>query len=250
MDRTLTSRFERKYLVSSHVADQVRHMVAPHLQHDPFSVNAVGNKYSVCSLYFDNQELFLYYQTKNSEKSRYKLRVRSYGDAANDDLFFEVKKRLNQVIRKDRAAVGREEGRKIIDAINSGNPVDSITDNAELNNFLHLSKESSALPNLRVRYMREAFESRSADPVRITFDTDLMTCPSPNAELSSAEGNWVRVPDRGVILEVKYSGDPPPWVQNMMEVFNLTNQSVPKYILSVDSTPHLSHVASQQYGTA
>lgn len=250
MDRTLTSRFERKYLVSSHVADQIRHMVAPHMQHDPFSVNAVGNRYSVCSLYFDNQELFLYNQTKNSEKNRYKLRVRSYGDAANDDLFFEVKKRLNQVVRKDRSAVGREEGRKIIDAISSGNPVDSITDNAALNNFLHLSKESSALPNLRVRYMREAFESRTADPVRVTFDTDLMTCPSPNAELSAGEGNWVRVPDRGVILEVKYSGDSPPWVQNMMEVFHLTNQSVPKYILSVENTPHLSHVTRQQYGTA
>jgi SPX domain protein involved in polyphosphate accumulation len=225
-------------------------MVAPHLQHDPFSINALGNKYSVCSLYFDNQELFLYNQTKNSEKNRYKLRVRSYGDRENDDLFFEVKKRLDQVIRKDRARVGREEGIRIVDAIKSGRPVDLIKDNAELNSFLHLSRESSALPNLRVRYMREAFESRSADPVRITLDTDLMTCPSPNAELSSSEGSWVRVPDRGVILEVKYSGDPPPWVQNIMEVFNLTNQSVPKYILSVDSSPHLSRVASQQYGTA
>ena len=249
MDRTLTSRFERKYLVSLNVAERIKHVVEIYMQHDPFSADAVDNKYMVCSLYFDNQEFFLYSQTKNSEKNRYKLRVRTYGDAESDQLFFEVKKRVDQIVRKDRACATRAEGKDIIEGIRKGSPVNSDAHALEVDNFLRLARESSSVPNLRVRYMREAFESRTADPVRITFDTNLMTCPSPGAELSSVDGDWIMVPDNGVILEVKYSGSPPSWVKNIMEVFNLTNQSVPKYILSVDNTPHLSHLARQQYGT-
>ena len=250
MDRTLTSRVERKYLISPYVADQIRHWILPYMQHDPFSAKAEGSRYQICSLYLDSEELYLYNQTKNSEKNRFKLRIRTYADNDCDPLFFEIKKRINQVVRKERASVARKEGEGILDAPVKQIPCDSNSESAAISNFINLTKKTLARPQVRVRYMREAFESRSFDPVRITFDTELSTSTSPKAELDSSTGHWVSVPNKGTILEVKNTGSPPVWIQTMMEIFELTNQSVPKYILCVDQTPHLSQKIRYQYGNA
>ena len=222
----------------------------PYMQHDPFSKKAKGFRYQICSLYLDNEELYLYKQTKNAEKNRYKLRIRTYADNDSDPLFFEIKKRTDQIIRKERVSVTRDDGKNILDMLAKQTPHDNNLESTGISTFINLTERTLARPQIRVKYMREAFESRSCDPVRITFDTELSTAPSPNAELDSCTGRWTFVPNTGTILEVKYSESPPTWIRTMMEVFNLTNQSVPKYILCVDQTPHLSQNLISQYGNA
>ena len=45
--------------------------------------------------------------------------------------------------------------------------------------------------------MREAYESRSGEPVRITIDTDLMHAVTLDDDLSFASGRWVATPVDG-----------------------------------------------------
>ena len=164
--------------------------------------------------------------------------------------FFEVKKKMDQIVRKDRVLINRAEGLNILSNMSLRDASsDSVASHA-LNNFIKLTSDSAAEPKLRVRYKREAFESRSFDPVRITFDRELHTAPSLNAEVSTQEGEWTKVPALNkTILEVKYSGSPPLWVRKMMTEFQLTNESVPKYILCVENDSRFSKTIQNRYGT-
>jgi SPX domain protein involved in polyphosphate accumulation len=250
VDRTLVSRYERKYWIGDSVANQIRHWISTYMQHDPFSHKAENNRYLISSLYFDNKDMFFYSQTKNAEKNRYKIRVRAYGDSDNDPLFFEVKKKMDQIVRKDRVLINRAEGLSVLNNMSLRDASsDSVASHA-LNNFIKLTADSYAEPKLRVRYEREAFESRSFDPVRVTFDTGLQTASSPNGEVSTQNGDWVKVPALNkTILEVKYSGSPPPWIRQMLTEFKLVNESVPKYILCVENDSRFSNTIQSRYGT-
>ncbi len=213
MDRTLTSRFERKFFVSLGMAEEIRQWIAPHMEHDPFSLKAAAFRYPVCSLYLDSESLSLYHQTRNAEKNRFKLRMRTYGDSAQDPVFFEVKKRMDQIVRKDRVAVPRPQAIDFLKSQGGGFSASGPLGQPVVNRFAELLQQTSARPVVRVRYLREAFESRAMDPVRLTFDTQLYARPSPEGGLTHEDSGWIAVPIHEVILEVKYSDLAPGWKQ-------------------------------------
>ncbi len=82
--------------------------------------------------------------------------------------------------------------------------------------------------------MREAYESRGGDPVRITIDTELMHAITLDHEISHQSGRWVTTPVSGSILELKFTERFPEWLSAMVRAFGLKQQPVPKYVLSVD----------------
>jgi hypothetical protein len=106
-----------------------------------------------------------------------------------------------------------------------------LTDAEYFSNHLILS---GAKPVLKVRYMREAYESRGGDPVRITLDTELMHAVTLRHDLSYDSGRWVSTPVDGVILELKFTDRYPGWLGDLVRIFGLKQQPVPKYVWSVD----------------
>ena len=242
MDRTLTSRFECKYMLDQGLVPAVRDFLSPFMVHDSFSKDAENYRYLVCSLYLDDTNLRLYQQTQNAEKNRFKLRIRTYGDAPADPAFLEIKKRMNQVIAKDRFRVERERALSFVDwskqerssPLESNHGIDS--------RFLNLAVKIRAVPIVQVKYLREAFESRSGDPVRITFDTQLKTRVSRHGSLSHQGDDWLPVPQEGTILEIKFSGRFPDWVQSLADTFSLQQRSVAKYVMSVDASNPVPHL--------
>ena len=65
-------------------------------------------QYLISSLYLDSPDLRLHRRSEYGEKNRFKLRLRSYSDEPDDPVFFEIKRRTDQIIRKERAKVRRE----------------------------------------------------------------------------------------------------------------------------------------------
>jgi SPX domain protein involved in polyphosphate accumulation len=59
-------------------------------------------------LYLDSDSLKLYRTTINGDKNRYKLRLRYYEDRPDAPVFFEIKRRMNNIIMKQRGGVRRE----------------------------------------------------------------------------------------------------------------------------------------------
>src|SRR5690348_6227220 len=108
MDNLQHQRFELKYLIHEQTAQAVRDFVNSYLVLDPFGASQPDFSYPVHSLYLDSDDREFYWQTINGNKNRYKLRIRYYDDRPKSPVFFEIKRRLNNAILKERGGVKRE----------------------------------------------------------------------------------------------------------------------------------------------
>jgi hypothetical protein len=238
-DRTLTSRFECKYMVRHDLVPALRQAIAPFVQPDRHARHMHDYRYAVCSLYLDSPGNLFYRQSTTGEKNRFKLRVRTYGDRPEDPAFFEIKKRINGIISKSRVVAERGRATDVLRALAwcpSGAP---LARNDDLREFLHLSRRTGAVPRVRIRYMREAYESVSVDPVRVTFDTALCHALTTDANLLHGGPNWSPTPTDGTILEIKYTQIFPAWLGDVVRCFDLERQSISKYVHAIDGSRSL-----------
>jgi hypothetical protein len=106
-DRLQTQRFELKYLVKEETARAIRRFVSCYLKPDEFAATLPNYSYPVHSLYLDSADLTTYQAVQCGEKNRYKLRIRYYSDT-DSTVYFEIKRRTNDVISKMRAKVRRD----------------------------------------------------------------------------------------------------------------------------------------------
>jgi len=234
-DITLFSRYECKYVISPMIVSELREFIRPFMQPDSFAARREGYRYPICSLYLDSADLLLYQQTVCGEKQRFKLRVRAYSDRPETPVFLEVKSKLNNIVRKRRARLDRRRALALLggslEADFDGEPRELVDD---IDYFRHNVRLTEAKPVIRVRYMREAYESRGGDPVRITLDTELMHAITFEENVALDQGRWVTTPVRGTIMEIKFTERFPAWINDMVRTFELKQQSVPKYVRSVD----------------
>lgn len=229
-------RYEAKYLVSEHMASEVSRRCRDHMPADPHAQVAPGVPYPVLSTYLDSPRCDLLRQTLESQATRYKLRVRTYREihAPPDGLplFFEVKQRIDTVIRKSRARLDPAMGEALLwDA--SAEPAEGAIDEATrtgLDEFLSRRRQIDARPVVGVFYRREAYESPEADRVRITLDRDLAFGIVPN-RAGGGPGMWAPAEAGGVILEIKFTSTYPAWVMHMLHRLNLLRCGVCKYVI-------------------
>lgn len=228
-DRTLNSRYELKFWLSPERVVQVRRSIRPFVQPDRHAAREPGYRYAISSLYLDNPSLDCYRTTIEGHRNRFKLRIRTYSDDPASPVFCEIKRRSDMIVRKSRARVSRQ----VAQALLEGKPLPE-SPSSVLADFAQLTRRLGAAPMMRVRYMREAWESVSRDPVRVTFDTELENSPTFAPDLSMHGSGWSETPTEGAILEVKFTDNCPSWVTSMIRSLSLERTSVPKYILCID----------------
>src|SRR5712671_3386949 len=107
-DRMQHSRYELKYLITEEVAAKVRDFVRCYIALDEYGVGRPNYSYDVHSLYLDSDNLEIYWRTVNGDKNRFKLRLRYYSDHPDSPVFFEIKRRMKDIILKQRGGVRHE----------------------------------------------------------------------------------------------------------------------------------------------
>jgi SPX domain protein involved in polyphosphate accumulation len=228
-----SSRFELKYLIDENCARAVSEFLRCYLVPDRYAADRPNCEYPVCSLYLDSRDLALYRATLHGERNRFKLRIRYYDDRAESPAFFEIKRRLDKVIVKQRAAVRRSQVARLLaghlptagDLLDDGNG-----QMGALQRFCDLRHSVAADGRVFVRYMREAYVSPTDNSLRITFDRDLAGGAFEGDASPASVFRWSRAPVDRVILEVKFTDRFPDWIRHMVSVFNLTWCSVAKYV--------------------
>ena len=175
IDKLQASRFEMKYIISEETAQQVREFVRAYLELDENGVGKPNYSYPVHSLYLDSDDLKTYWSTINGDKNRFKLRLRFYNSHADSPVFFEIKRRMNNCILKQRGAVRRD----CVDALLAGQlpQRDHLIARDDgsglqskhlmaLENFCRLMSQIQAGPKVHIAYHREAFECRAEHRAR------------------------------------------------------------------------------------
>ena len=224
-------------------ADVLRNVYA-HVQPDPYTSNQPGHSYEIASLYLDDCYDSLYRETIEGASQRYKLRVRSYGGDHPSEgprmVFLEVKRRFNRIVQKLRCPVPHE----LLDGLLYGQNV--IRDEAlmalpewqrpALHEFLCLSTSRGAGPRCIVRYQRQAYVGRNDLDTRVTFDRELSVMSTDKARVQHEDPCYIRVPVDGVILELKFTDQSPPWMSQSIRTLELQRRSFSKYCKSIDTT--------------
>ncbi len=233
LDRLQMQRFELKYMIDEPTALAVRDYVRTRLELDEFSAGKPNFSYPVHSLYLDSDDLKLFQTTVNSDKNRYKLRLRYYSDKPGSPVFFEIKRRVDNAILKQRGGARRE----AVDRLMAGHyptAEDLLSKEPKhlfaLQRFCDLMKRLDAKPKVHVGYLREAWLPMDGNSVRVTMDRNVRDDPEPTTRLSAQMINPVLVFGESVILEIKFTGRFPLWLADMVRSFNLKQCSAAKYV--------------------
>jgi len=231
-DRTLACRYEMKYVINEPQALAIMRFVELYLKLDPYSRVQPEGFYPIVSLYLDSPDLRLCRESLEGHKNRFKLRIRSYSDDPHAAVFLEIKRRMNSIIIKSRARMRREDAQNVV----SGGvvaPRGYRTDEDALRQFQLYMHSISAGPMVRIRYMRKAYEGDADNRVRVTFDSELAyNIGSVNTFLLNGDG-WRVNRVGGIVLEIKFTGRYPIWLNQMVECFGLRSQSMSKYATSI-----------------
>jgi len=231
------SRFELKYLITERLALQVRQFARQHLVPDPYAVFRPDGSpgYGIYSVYLDNSGLDLMTATVHGHKNRFKLRARYYDENPANPIYFEIKRRVNDAILKERAKVRRVVARQLLISgvphrEDLAEPSDS-DQYASLRRFCDLRNKLAAGPKVIVGYDREAWMSADGNSARVTFDRKLTGGPFMGKFSTTSQSDWV-TPQviHGVVLELKFTDRFPNWMREMVRVFDLTRTTMAKYV--------------------
>jgi hypothetical protein len=235
-DKMQQQRFELKYILTEAVAMAVRDFVSGYLEIDEYGATLPNFSYPVHSLYLDSDDLYLYHTTINGDKNRYKLRLRFYDDRREAPIFFEIKRRMNNIIAKQRGAVRRE----AVDWLLAGHLPDAAhlvsrdpRQLVALQNFCRLMHNVRARPKGHIAYVREAWISPLDNSVRITMDREVRCEPEGTARLETRMYEPVSVFGNAVVLELKFTDRFPDWFKQLVRIFGLMQCGAAKYVEGV-----------------
>ena len=235
-DKMQRQRFELKYIIKEDVALAVRDFVSSYLEIDEYGATLPNFSYPVHSLYLDSDDLRLYHTAINGDKNRFKLRLRFYDNRKEAPVFFEIKRRVNNIIAKQRGGVRRDAMFWLLAGqlpepafLVSRDPRQLVA----LQNFCRLMNAIGARSKAHVAYLREAWISPRDNSVRITLDREVQCEPETVVRLNTLMHNPVSVFGKEVILELKFTDRFPDWFKELVRVFGLMQCGGAKYVEGV-----------------
>lgn len=234
VDKLQASRFELKYIITEEIALQVRDFVQSYLDLDENCVGKPNFSYPVHSLYLDSDTLALYWSTINGDKNRYKLRMRFYNNNPETPVFFEIKRRMNNCILKQRGGVRRD----AVDRFLSGQlpePSHLVSKDPKqlvaVQRFSALMHDIRAHPKVHIAYLREAYVPHDDNSARLTMDRMVRTEPEMTARLNTQMVSPTLVWGKDqIVLELKFTNRFPEWFRELVSAFNLRQCGAAKYV--------------------
>jgi len=232
-ERLQHQRYELKYHVTEAKASRIRDFVQGHLEVDEYSAQQTGLSYPTLSLYLDSDGLDTHWHTINGDRNRFKLRLRYYDDQSDTPVFFETKRRENNVILKERGGVRKSAVRWLLAGhmpepghlLNPDDP-EAL---AAVQRFCHRMLRLNARPKMHVAYLREAYEHSSDNSVRVTLDRQVESQPHAQPHLTARSPRPHLVFGKTVILELKFTARYPKWFRDLVETFDCMQMGAAKY---------------------
>lgn len=237
-------RFEQKYIVHPSLVPQIREFIKPFCIPDPNGKGAVP-EYRVTTLQLDTPTMDLTLAKERKTFARFKLRIRTYGTKPEHPVFFELKRKVNNVIIKSRAKMtlgqyygGPHHGYIVLHP-DEAPMLKTPKDNNNFLEYCRLVHRLSARPKMLIRYVRESYFGANDDYARVTFDHRICYRPTRDWTIPVEDDGrlWrpmdtqigLNRPFAGYIFELKAMKDSPKWMLELVERFNLTTTGFCKY---------------------
>lgn len=225
----VSRRFESKYKISSYQYHQVKNALVPYMQLDSFTRAGLKNKYLVRSLYFDTLDYQAYFEKISGDCNRVKFRIRTYVESIEDSptIRVELKVRKGVMMEKFSYFVTASQYQEFMNGWHWPGENNPVLDEFERNLRLkHLR------PKVLVEYLREGFQSRSRENIRITFDHQVRSAFSNS--LFPGKVFFRRHHPHVIILEIKHPAEQPGWLRKIVEQHSLKIIANSKYAQGIE----------------
>lgn len=225
-------RKEQKYLISRQQYKLLIEELGDYMRNDK---NGDNGKYSVNSLYFENEEKQIYFETKNKLQYRQKLRLRVYGETdADGRAFFEVKQKHNNVVNKRRLTLPLAEAYRYLEK-SSGGELDQfdVSNPQVLKEIDYFRKYYNLQPEMIVSYDRHALHGIADADLRLTFDFNLR-CRKEDLQLENGGYGEHFIDLNLVVLEVKVDHSVPLWLVRILQKLECEQRSASKFCTSTE----------------
>jgi len=217
-DTNTFMRYELKYIMDDTQYAAFRKAIQPYTRADAYG------RYTVCNLYYDTEDYALVRRSLEKPVYKEKLRLRSYGiPGAQDDVFFELKKKYKGQVYKRRVSMGLKELR---DHLASGAMPDvSRQVMGEIDYFLSLYRPQ---PKIFIAYDRVALKGKDDESLRITFDENIrFRCD--DLDLRSGDHGRRILDASQHVTEIKVHGAMPLWLSGALDRQHIYPASFSKY---------------------
>lgn len=229
-------RFEFKYILSWQEYREIRAHLKRYVVLDGFARQARRNFYEVISLYYDSPKFYFYNEKNDGIKNRKKIRLRTYcvDGKMTDHIFFEIKRKSDAVISKDRFLVPSGAYGDFVGKGEISGDANFLDHNARriMEEYEYERSLRSLRPSLLVSYSREPYLGRFNKNFRVTFDYNIKGKASRDL-LDITNCREVLVDN--VVMEVKFNGKLPYYIREIIERYDLQRTSYSKYCRTAES---------------
>jgi len=234
-------RYELKYLIDEPCARRVRDFVRSYLKRDRYARPHMRHAYPIYSLYLDDPGMAMYRASFQGQMNRMKLRIRYYdanGSPGGSPLFCEIKRRVNDVVLKQRAVIRREALERVLcgchPRVEDLWDADDAASQDVFREFCNLRNAMHAEPKMIVYYEREAWVGPDDDNLRVTFDRE---AGAAHYDRTLAPEKFRPARIESVVLELKFDDRFPNWMRDLAQSCDLYRTKMGKYVQCVEQIP-------------
>ena len=231
-------RTELKYCVPGPISEVALDVARGHLVPDAL---ALGPRQPVTSLYLDTPHLTFLRWHRQRAVDRFKLRIRRYGDHPATMLYAEVKRKTGSIVRKRRAAFTVESLQGVLEGSRAPHSEASPDGTDDLKEFIRRRSQCGATPRMLVTCIRESLRD-PREGTAVTVDCDLRYQPTRRGDLIGDGRAWrpIRLPSAfgaaTALVELKYTVEPPPWMEALIVQFAPWRVSFSKYAAAMSES--------------
>lgn len=211
-------RAEKKYLLTPAQYDTLCAALHGRMTQDAYGLHTVGN------LYLDTDDWAVIRASIEKPVYKEKLRLRAYGrPKAESPAFLELKKKLDGVVYKRRAALPYAQALRCAREGGIAKPGTQI-----LSEMDWTMRRLALSPRACLCYDRRALYAPQGPGLRVTFDENIRFRLT---DLDLAHGSWGAplLPDARVLMEVKTLGSVPVWFARLLSEIRTAPTGFSKY---------------------
>lgn len=231
-------RFEFKYVLDVEQYHKICARIQKYMALDPFVEKQGVGSYEVASLYFDSPKFYAYWEKIDGARKRKKMRLRTYrsGDTVADYSFFEIKRKFDAVVLKNRVMVDSDEYRSLMETGSFMGTDLYIKEHDVVEEFEYERCLRYLEPKVLILYKRDPYVGMYDSRVRVTFDYNIKAKRAEELFLDFDAPDFLDVSENKVIMELKFNDRLPPYIASIIQEYGLGRVPYSKYCESIEST--------------
>lgn len=225
MNAQTFNRIENKYIINQKQYNIIKNVLDLHyLQKEGIDQYET---YPVSNIYYDTDDNLIIKKSVSKPFFKQKLRLRAYGHVEDESMIFlELKRKYDGYVNKRRTMISVDEAYHLIN-FHILPEIKDYHNLQVLKEILFYINQYDLKPSVYLYYERETYASLDENPIRITFDTNILT-RRDELDIRKDYGNKL-LDDDLYIMEIKTNTNYPLWLNQLLNKNHIYSSSFSKY---------------------